>query len=92
MTEWNHREPQHNMFSQPTVSDGEVYVPSTAENKTVELKPCPFCGSPAHVEQSCNGGRRLLYWVECEECYSRSQSYFDHPDGAIESWNKRANE
>ena len=42
MTEWNHREPQHNMFSQPTVSDGEVYVPTVAENETVE-RNCLNC-------------------------------------------------
>lgn len=56
-----------------------------------ELKPCPFCGSPAHVEESMSGG---IFWIECEECHARSQICFGkNPcDAIIEAWNRRVTE
>lgn len=56
-----------------------------------ELKPCPFCGSPAELVKSGSG-----WYVECTSrnpavcrCYPWT-GYFDIPLYAIEAWNRRA--
>jgi Lar family restriction alleviation protein len=52
--------------------------------ETVELKPCPFCGSPAHYGEGDHG----TFFVECDdECGARFQ---DTKELAIEAWNRRA--
>ena len=64
-------------------------TPTVAEDATVQLKPCPFCGGDAHIDETVNGGTRKMYRIECAECYANSQWFFDHPDGAVEIWNRR---
>lgn len=52
-----------------------------------ELKPCPFCGSPAELTGECD-----MVWVRCsnEDCWCQMVTRFDEPDEAIEAWNRRA--
>lgn len=53
-----------------------------------ELKPCPFCGSPAHLA----GGKteKPFFWVGCDnmKCMANTQGV-DTPEKAIEIWNRR---
>ena len=52
-----------------------------------ELKPCPFCGGEAEIDNDANG----YEWVTCGECNASTASKRmnagtqDH----IKSWNKR---
>lgn len=50
-----------------------------------ELKPCPFCGGKANVEQFTT----KLFAVVCEKCEAETDSYF-HKQEAINAWNTRA--
>lgn len=56
-----------------------------------EMKPCPFCGAPAMVEE-CRDGR---FSVGCTEPDGECMGYislntFDRKTDAIHAWNKRA--
>lgn len=53
-----------------------------------KLKPCPFCGIDAHVEQI--GGRYTAGCVTLD-CmgYARSGKLFNDQTKAIEAWNRR---
>ena len=55
--------------------------------KLAELKPCPFCGSPAELTGECD-----MVWVRCsnEDCWCQMVTRFDEPEEAIEEWNRRA--
>ncbi len=56
---------------------------------TKELKPCPFCGGEAKVENF--EPWESLYWVGCKKCGStgeRSKSLA----GAINAWNRRVSD
>lgn len=49
-----------------------------------ELKPCPFCGGKAGLEQISDA-----YWVECGKC-GASSVFCGQPEPAIDAWNTRA--
>ena len=55
----------------------------------VELKPCPFCGGTAHVEQP--GTRRQSCVVECDSCGIRHESG-DEGSMCGTAWNRREGE
>ena len=57
-----------------------------------ELKPCPFCGCSAEIMEMPNGGLRMLYWVECRGCFTKSQTSFDNASASITAWNRRVKE
>jgi len=64
-----------------------------SNSKTVELKPCPFCGG-RNLDSTCQdreetGARRGFYFVYCNLCEACGPTDFDH-EGAIEEWNIRA--
>lgn len=52
----------------------------------IKLKPCPFCGSEAEIEEYNQGFR-----VICTNIYNCAikQNQYTSKDKAIESWNKR---
>lgn len=58
-----------------------------------ELKPCPFCGSKAHIYQK---GVKNEYWHDfnykyiamCNKCKAHVGEYL-HRDTAIKAWNRR---
>jgi len=50
----------------------------------VELKDCPFCGSPAFWQEAC-----ATYWVACTICLANGQAR-DTLDEAVTAWNARA--
>jgi AbrB family looped-hinge helix DNA binding protein len=52
-----------------------------------ELKPCPFCGSPAELY-----GEEDMIWAICSNnncCMAYPVAKFDEPEDATEAWNKR---
>ena len=59
---------------------------------TNEIKPCPFCGDEAHIED----GRNDRPWlVECPNRDCHVQPFMDHADTrsqAVKAWNTRAGE
>ena len=56
-----------------------------------ELKPCPFCGSNAVINQK----RNLYTWIaecsntNCPASYMLGMDY-DTKEEAVEAWNRRA--
>lgn len=52
----------------------------------MELKPCPFCGGAAYIEQSDG-----LFYAECESCHVCTALYYAE-DKAVFTWNRRASE
>lgn len=53
------------------------------------LKPCPFCGGEANIEEAfydCNH-----YWAQCKDCKSGTWSHVEDRNLAIAAWNRRAN-
>lgn len=54
--------------------------------KIPKLKPCPFCGAPAVMQDWAAIGE---YWVACTECEMRTAEHHD-PKIAALVWNRRA--
>ena len=57
-----------------------------------ELKPCPFCGGGALINQFCNGWDSYSFRVSCRRAYEcgATQLWFDTEAEAIEAWNRRS--
>ena len=54
--------------------------------KIKELKRCPFCGGEAAILHYPGDG----YLPHCTECDGTIEKWFDTPEEALESWNRRA--
>ena len=52
-----------------------------------ELKPCPFCGGEAHLEQYQDAPEYFAI-VRCSQCDIKAVK--DTDEEAIEAWNTRA--
>ena len=79
----NHKEPQYNMFSRPTVSDGAVYDHRTDATSDAELKPCPFCGcSKLHRSMIDEPNLDIIVCDSCDIWFV----------GSDEEWNRRVKE
>lgn len=59
---------------------------------TETLKPCPFCGSPAHMYVG-QGKAKGWYEAHCSKfgCI-RMDERFRSPEEATEAWNRRVEE
>lgn len=62
-----------------------------------QLKPCPFCGGEARLDQRTtqslwNSSDAVFSHVACDECDISGQDFCDDPNGeeASEWWNRRA--
>lgn len=54
----------------------------------MDLKPCPFCGSPGELTDTMPGG---TYWVRCSVCDGEGPSSDERTkEQAIALWNTRA--
>ena len=51
----------------------------------IELKPCPFCGAPAEMKETCSWD----YYVKCTSCGARTRNHHEYPNGAANRWNSR---
>ena len=67
---------------------------------SIELKPCPFCGGEASIndDPTGNGGKPImrgrvglgrLWSVECDEC-GADAGYWQEEGLAVRAWNTRA--
>lgn len=54
-----------------------------------ELKPCPFCGGRAVLQE--NNHYTDVWSAMCRNCYSESDRYHTI-ESAIEAWNRRENQ
>ena len=55
-----------------------------------ELKPCPFCGGEAEIEEIYYTFWHLkTYYVRCTRCGCRTME--DNKEYAIQDWNRRIN-
>lgn len=54
----------------------------------VKLKPCPFCGGKAYID-NCDG---IIYMVGCNDCCCEIVEYFYSASEAVEAWNDRVSE
>lgn len=61
---------------------------------SVELKPCPFCGSTAQTAIACRdqlfGGEE--WQAHCDQCGAEVSLFYHSEDEAAEAWNSRAEE
>ena len=56
---------------------------------TMKLKPCPFCGGRAHLNNEVDIPNTHYYSeIVCEDCCARSIATKTN-DQAISAWNKR---
>lgn len=75
----------------PTIIEAENFA---AEEKSEQkLKPCPFCGGEAIMQQHRVMGddRFIEFWIFCNYCLGQTRQYFS-AKRAIEAWNRRTNE
>lgn len=57
-----------------------------------ELKPCPFCGgNPTLRSQTIAPNGEFYYRIECRCCGAGTDWKYT-TDGALESWNRRADD
>ena len=59
--------------------------------KMPDLKPCPFCGSPALIKTSPHFPNGMEYTVRCsvKSCAGRSYKSWVNIDDAVNAWNRR---
>ena len=60
-----------------------------SENKRNILKPCPFCGSEAHIIERKPHETVLFYQVQCSTCSAGLSAGFARETDAIKAWNRR---
>lgn len=53
----------------------------------IELKPCPFCGSPAHLWETYET-KYTQYYVACVGCRNQTK-LLETKEEAIERWERR---
>lgn len=56
------------------------------EQVSVELKPCPFCGGMAFMDDN---PEIKVNWIECKVCGASPHVFSNTVELAIEVWNKR---
>lgn len=63
-----------------------------AETKEAELKPCPFCGSAAILQNRIYGFARVGFFVKCSngKCGIAQDFTSQTKETAIADWNRRA--
>ena len=59
------------------------------EEKLIELKPCPFCGGEAFIEEHKFHGCSNTYGVKCSKCHTQTYQFFDTKEMAEKRWNTR---
>lgn len=54
---------------------------------SADLKPCPFCGSPAELLHT----KAWDYFVRCTDkgCAARTRQHHENDVGAVDAWNTR---
>ena len=58
----------------------------------VRLKTCPFCGSPARLQEPHINFPCEIYWHGvCTECYTIGPAGYSKEDAA-KAWNRRADD
>lgn len=57
-----------------------------------DLKPCPFCGGPAHrvdnrvaVGERTDGGS----FIECTQCHASTAVHYDRKENLLSAWQRR---
>lgn len=55
-----------------------------------ELKPCPFCGGEAILDDDQISDWPREYWGECLQCGATGHKTEDRQK-AIDAWNRRSN-
>lgn len=55
----------------------------------MELKPCPFCGGEACLQEHFFAGYISTYGVVCLDCCAETRQFFHTKDEATEAWNRR---
>ena len=53
------------------------------------LKPCPFCGSLARLEEHVFTGYSNTYGVICPLCRTQGNQFWASKEEAVEMWNRR---
>ena len=59
------------------------------KEKLTELKPCPFCGGEAFIEEHKFHGCSNTYGVKCSKCHTQTYQFFDTKEMAEKRWNTR---
>lgn len=54
----------------------------------MQLKPCPFCGAKAIVDD-CGDNR---FFVRCSKCSINQDKLFFQRCDAVKAWNRRTND
>ncbi len=57
-----------------------------SEKKEIILKPCPFCGGKAILDDC---GDKRSYFVRCEKCKVAQEHLYRAYRAAVTAWNRR---
>lgn len=62
--------------------------------KNSDLKPCPFCGSPAELRETHRVPTGYNYTPRCTvtSCAGRLSKLWMNKEDAISAWNRRVND
>ena len=68
-----------------------MQIKTTEYNKSLEIKPCPFCGKTEKlILESYDTLAGEIWRIFCAECMVQMDRGCDQePDNVIEAWNKR---
>lgn len=56
----------------------------------MELKPCPFCGGEACMQEHKFHGYTSTFGVVCLDCCAETRQFYETRKEAEEAWNRRA--
>lgn len=61
------------------------------DEKKIELKPCPFCGSKAEIQSLSNYHKEgYCYFATCLMCGAEMPRTAKNIQQAVELWNRRS--
>ena len=58
----------------------------------LDLKPCPFCGGEAVMQEHVFVGYRSTYGIVCLDCCCETRQFYDSATDAIKAWNRRSSD
>ena len=77
-------------MTQPTDTPAASGETGAAEMREAAMRPCPFCGGKAELQEYDDGNGGNYAFVRCEACWAKGQeANYGQVGVAVKFWNRR---